>query len=128
MTEFIFRNGNLLLDMAPGPDGLLPDDAVAAYKQFGDWIRKCYGSPVGQEHGTGYHILWRTEKPVVIDRVAIQENQRFGQRVRKYEVHVNGIKVNSDNSITDAILHRLHKDSLLGIRQLSSFQKLRHMK
>jgi hypothetical protein len=46
------RNGNLLLDMAPTPDGVIDDAAFARYKAFGDWIRACYGTPINNTRST----------------------------------------------------------------------------
>jgi len=89
------RNTNLLLDMAPTPDGVVDDEAFARYKEFGDWIRECYGP--GQElnetgPGAGFEfemLLHNSSEPLAgvdVDRVVIQEDQNQGERIREYSV------------------------------------------
>ena len=69
------------------PDGSLPTDAVARYKEFGDWIRACYGTPVASTSGQGatYTVSWA--QPLSVDRVVITEAQEFGELVRAYTIY-----------------------------------------
>lgn len=80
------RNGNLLLDFAPQPDGLLPPDAVQRYKEFGDWIRSCYGRPLASTQGVGFSFVIALPAPTAVDRIVIQEDQAYGELVRAYSV------------------------------------------
>jgi alpha-L-fucosidase len=77
--------GNLLLDFAPGPDGFLPANAVARYKEIGDWVRACYGSPVVSGQGIGVNVSIAING-TVIDRAVIREDQAFGERIRAYSI------------------------------------------
>ena len=54
------------------------------YKEFGDWIRTCYGTPVAQTSGSGLTFTLNVTKPV--DRIIIREDLSQGQRVRQYVV------------------------------------------
>ncbi len=75
-----------MLDFAPGPDGSLPAHAVARYKQFGDWIRQCYGKAVASTSGSGVTYTALLPPDVMVDRAVIQEDQTSGEHVRLYEI------------------------------------------
>ena len=83
MTSYL---GNLLLDFAPQPNGLLPTNAVQRYKEFGDWIRTCYGKAIASTKGTGTSFILQLETPVEVDRIVVQEDQYYGELVRSYTV------------------------------------------
>jgi alpha-L-fucosidase len=80
------------LGFAPLRSGLIPLDQVSRAKEFGDWIRTCYGNPAGSAnisrtkggHDTTFTILLK--KPSAVDRVLIQEDISYGQRIREYQV------------------------------------------
>ena len=82
------------LGFAPLRSGLIPPGQVSRAKEFGDWIRKCYDSPAGSANMTSnegddefdstFTILFKI--PSAVDRVLIQENIRYGQRIRSYIV------------------------------------------
>eukprot|EP01051_Picozoa_sp_SAG22_P000042 SAG22_NODE_1_length_62449_cov_158.689270_42_plen_66_part_00 len=40
-------NGHLEIDFAIDRHGTVDPVHAAAYKGFGDWVRSCYGAPVG---------------------------------------------------------------------------------
>lgn len=93
----IGRNCNMELGFHPNYDGVLPEEHVAAVRQFGEWVSSCYGGaplaassaasvaqnsslvlplrmPVGQQGDS---------KP---NRVVLAENQTAGQRVRQWSL------------------------------------------
>jgi len=86
------NNGVLELDFAIDRSGRVHYTHAARYKEFGDWIRSCYGNPLGKTDGTGVEYIIEFTSSVVIDRVVIQEDQRHGQRVREYFVEYMGIE------------------------------------
>ena len=65
-------------------DGVVEPAHAQRYKQFGDWIRTCYGTPVAQTGGSSDVITLQVTKPV--DRIVISEDLSKGQRVRQYVV------------------------------------------
>ena len=67
--------------------GLVDPRHAARYKEFGDWVRSCYGSPVAETAGNGavFHLPVPSAG-ATIDRVVIRENQKFGQRIRAWHV------------------------------------------
>ena len=69
------RNGFLMMDFGPDKDGLIAPDQVAAYKRFGDWIRRCYGFAVASARGTvatNQTLLIRIPNGTRVDRVMIR--------------------------------------------------------
>jgi hypothetical protein len=74
--------------------GLVDDAAFARYKEFGDWIRACYGpANVLAEAFNGTDTLSVTlGQPggggVSVDRVVIQEDQSKGEFIAAYTVQV----------------------------------------
>eukprot|EP01012_Entosiphon_sulcatum_P023067 TRINITY_DN28054_c0_g1_i1.p2 TRINITY_DN28054_c0_g1~~TRINITY_DN28054_c0_g1_i1.p2 ORF type:complete len:452 (+),score=93.83 TRINITY_DN28054_c0_g1_i1:50-1405(+) len=82
------QNGLLELDFAIDRTGRVDPQHAARYKEFGDWIRACYGKPVATTSGTGTSFTLTIPKGSQVDRVIIQEDQSQGQRIRSYEVDV----------------------------------------
>lgn len=81
------RNTVMELDFAIDRRGQVDASHAALYKQFGDWIRQCYGSPLaaGELDGNGGTVL-EIEAKAPVDRVVLQEDQRDGQLVLEYQV------------------------------------------
>lgn len=82
------RNSNLLLDIAPTPEGVVDDAAVARYREFGDWIRGCYG-PGQESNSTGAvagSVIELELGNKMVDRVVIREDQKAGELIRSYQV------------------------------------------
>ena len=63
LVDCISMGGNLLLDIAPKPDGTIPEEQVAILKDLGRWTDKhktaIYGTRAGIPHGhfNGYTAL-----------------------------------------------------------------------
>jgi len=78
------------LDFAIDRDGLVNKVHADRYREFGNWIRKCYSSPYDATitshdlHDGNYVYDVTFKKPVLIDRVSIREDIRYGQRVRSF--------------------------------------------
>ena len=74
------RNTLLMMDFAPNPDGLIAPDQVQRYKEFGDYIRSCYGGePVAEVSNFTLHpapsasVSISVRPSDSVDRVVIQE-------------------------------------------------------
>merc|ERR1711924_557665 len=78
------------IDFAIDRTGGVDPKHAAAYKQFGDWIRSCYGTPVA--HGsmpkgqTSFELSFASAS---IDRVLMEEDQTRGQLIIDYIVEAN---------------------------------------
>merc|ERR1712098_978739 len=73
-------------------DGLVEDTHAAVYKQLGDWVRSCYGSPLSSTSGLGSSFVLTLAKGDVFDRFQLREETVVGQRVRNYTIEssING--------------------------------------
>ena len=84
-------NGHLEIDFAIDRTGGIDPVHAAAYKQFGNWITSCYGSPLAtgsipQKSNTVTVSLPGGNAGSIIDRVAMVEDQTTGQNVINYLV------------------------------------------
>jgi alpha-L-fucosidase len=90
MTKYVTsvgRNTNMLLGIVIDDKGLVPEADVKRIEQFGKTIRTHYGTPFRKTAGTGTEFVIRLEQPTSIDRIVIQEDITFGERVLEYKVH-----------------------------------------
>ncbi|CAK9036940.1 unnamed protein product [Durusdinium trenchii] len=65
-------------------DGLVEESHALVYRQLGNWVRNCYGSPLAVTSGTGIVFTLTLQAGQIFDRIQIQENIVLGQRVRNY--------------------------------------------
>ena len=80
------RNATLIMGLTPDPDGLMPESDVKRLAEWGVEIRRKYGTPLATNSGVGYKIEINLKKPQRVDRVIIQEEIAFGERIRKYRI------------------------------------------
>lgn len=82
------RGANLLLNFAPDPRGLIPDDAVARAQEFGDEIRRRFATPIAETKGKGSVVTLDLGKPTIIDHVVVMEDLADGQKIAKHSIEV----------------------------------------
>ena len=96
--QSVGRSCGLELNFAPMPDGSLAPNFVQRFKEFGGWIKACYGidaavkgtkTPVGSAStaalGTSsVQISLRANGSA--DRLVLQEDLAYGQRIRRFNV------------------------------------------
>lgn len=106
--QSVGRNTVMELDFAIAPTGQLDPSHSALYKQFGSWIRSCYGRPVS-------NVTLAPEKTlpvklytvtidvgqVGIDRIMLSEDQSQGQRIHRYRV--SSIGTNATLSVGQSV-------------------------
>jgi alpha-L-fucosidase len=80
------RGAQLLLNIPADRRGHMPDPDFARAREFGDEIRRRFGKSVAETHGDGPHVELQFAQPARIDHVILQEDCRFGQRVRAFRV------------------------------------------
>jgi alpha-L-fucosidase len=78
------RGAQLLLNVPPNRDGVIPEPDVALLKSFGDEIKRRFSQPLAQKSGTGSTLTLDLQHPLRIDTVVLQEDIRGGERVRAY--------------------------------------------
>ena len=84
------QNSQLLLNIAPNATGLVPDEAVAIYSQFGAWVQSCYGAGIelASTSGSGLSMTIALPFSQIVDRVVLQEDQSGGEQVWAYSIEV----------------------------------------
>ena len=80
------RNCNLLLNATPDTTGLIPEEIVPHYVNFGKEIRRRFDKPVAATRGEGSTVELVLQRPAPIDHVMLMEDIAHGERVRAYEV------------------------------------------
>jgi alpha-L-fucosidase len=76
----------LLVNIPADRRGLLPDADTARAREFGDEIRRRFGSSVAETHGSRESLTVALPSPTRIDHVILQEDCMGGQRVRAYRL------------------------------------------
>lgn len=120
------RNCLLELDLPPDRSGLIYATQAARYKQLGDFIKSCYGSPVNAKNTrTTCHGGTCTLKfgyPTSIDRIMLMEDQTNGQVIRSYQVWGRVV----DDGVTDGTLDvpwtALSNGTSIGHKKIDLFQ------
>jgi len=80
------RGAQLLLNIPADTRGHMPDADFARAREFGGEIRRRFGKSVAETAGTGARIELRWSKSTRIDHVILEEDCRYGQRVRGFRV------------------------------------------
>ncbi len=80
------RGAQLLLNVPADKRGHMPDADFARAREFGEEIRRRFGKSIAQTAGTGTQIELRLAKSARVDHVILEEDCRFGQRVRGFRV------------------------------------------
>ncbi len=78
------RNTNMLLGIVIDDRGLVPDADVQRIEEYGNEIRKQFGSPFKQTLGKGTEYTIKFNNPTKIDRAIIQEDISKGERILEY--------------------------------------------
>ncbi len=80
------RGAQLLLNIPPNRRGRMADADFARAKEFGDEIRRRFGKSVVETQGSGERIVLKVGDQAQIDHVILEEDLRFGQRVRAFRL------------------------------------------
>jgi len=111
------RGALLLLNAAPDTTGLIPQEDVILYKQFGEELKKRFGKCkcIGYTSGNGESLELEFDTVTKVDHVIIQENIIFGERVKKYAIEgsINGEWI------------ELAKGSSIGYKRIESLGEVR---
>lgn len=97
------RGAQLLLNVPPNRDGRIADEDFARAKEFGDEIRRRFSASEAEISGTGERLVLHFGGPARVDHILLQEDCRFGQRVRAFRLEANSgdrwITLNTGSSI-----------------------------
>eukprot|EP01137_Pigoraptor_chileana_P032400 Opistho-2@21706 len=78
---------NLLMDISPDTDGLVPEDHTTLYTQLGQYIDKFGRSAtIASTSGAGKEVVLRIHPTATVGAVLIREDISLGQRIRSYVI------------------------------------------
>ena len=78
---------SLIIDIAPFPNGTVPDEQVAAAASLGSFVTACYSNPIVQTSGSGQTLISLTPSAAItIDRVLVSEGISHGQLIRSFTI------------------------------------------
>lgn len=99
------RGANLLLNVTPNKDGLIPDEDFQRIKAFGDEVRMRFSKPVAQTEGNG-PLVQLNLNGKRIDHIVVMENIKQGERVLAYTIE--GLSANKWRKVDEgtAIGHK----------------------
>ena len=80
------RGAQLLLNIPPDRTGHVAAGDAARAREFGDEIRRRFGTSLGETHGQGREVVLRLASPSAVDHVVIEEDLRGGERVWAYRL------------------------------------------
>jgi len=83
------RNGNLLLNVGPNSDGLIPEADLQRCREFGAEIQRRYGKSVAETSGRGDVVELKLAQPTEIEHVILMEEIAEGERIRAFVVEGN---------------------------------------
>ncbi|QDH81548.1 alpha-L-fucosidase [Echinicola soli] len=78
------HNSTLILGIAPDERGLVPNKDVERMREFGDEISARFNDALAKVSGTGKEISVPLGKSLEVGTVVIEEDVRFGERVREF--------------------------------------------
>ncbi len=104
------RNSTLIVGLTPDKRGLIPDPDVRRCVEWGTAIRRMFGHPVGRGSGRGDELVLTLPAPVAFDFIVLQEDIRWGERVREYVVEAKRAGLWSEIASGTCIGHkRIHR-------------------
>jgi len=106
------RGTVLLLNAAPDTTGLIPQEDMELYRQFGNEIKRRFCNPIASTSGRGFILKMKLQKPTRIDHIILQEDIVFGERVRQYVVEGN----------TPVGWQELAKGASVGYKRIEQFE------
>lgn len=80
------HNTSLIMGLTPNADGLLPQADVWRLKEWGDEIKRRFGSPRAETSGNGKRLTLKLKERTHINHIVLQEDIAQGERVREFVV------------------------------------------
>lgn len=91
LVDIVAKGGNFLLNVGPGPDGKLPEDAVKRMKEIGAWMRvngdAIYDSRPVYPYSDGNLRYTQGKDGTIYAIVLLEEDELF-----PHLININGIK------------------------------------
>lgn len=105
------HGATLLLNAAPDRRGLLPEADVQRLREFGDEIRRRFGSSLAETEGRGETVELRLPPGTLVDHAVIMEDIAYGERVLEYVLE----------AYADGAWTELKRGSAIGHKKIDAF-------
>lgn len=109
--QSVGRGANMMIGMAIDTRGLVPDADARRFEQFGNEVRRRFGTPLAETSGRGNEVTLDLGRARLIDHVVVMEDIAQGQRVRRYEIEGQignrWVRLASGRSIGHKAIHRV---------------------
>jgi len=95
------NGANLLINIGPDRRGLLPETDSRRLIEFGDEIRRRFGSPIPAEHtfiDEGCTLKFSEER--LVNHLVLREDLSGGEKIKSYDVYAKGRRI-----YTRAMIH-----------------------
>ena len=80
------RGAQLLLNVTPDRTGHIPAADAARVREFGDEVRRRFGTPLAETVGMGRVVTLRLPEARRVDHIVLREDLSGGERVRAYRL------------------------------------------
>ncbi len=109
------RNCNLILNAAPRQDGLVADEEMNIYAEFGRRIKARYANRLAKTEGTGERIDLEIPKDGgPVNQVVLMERIERGERIRKFEIE----------ALSGGQWKKIYAGSCVGHKHIVRFDKI----
>ena len=109
------RNCNLILNAAPQPDGLIAEDEMKIYAEFGRLIKGRYANKICATEGEGNSVELAIPKDKgPVNQVILMERIERGERVREFTVEAQ----------SGGEWREIYKGSCIGHKHIFRFDKI----
>ena len=90
--ETIGRGAGLIVNLTPDRQGIIPDNLVAAAKEYGMEIKRQFSNPIALSNAKDPLQTFRFKKPKTFNQVVTMEDLQAGQKISEYiiEAQVDG--------------------------------------
>ncbi|MFD0962022.1 alpha-L-fucosidase [Paenibacillus chungangensis] len=89
--QSVGRGCNLLLNIGPDREGLLPAPDVERLKELGEEIKQRFGHPLAtleQCERSGNQWIYRTDTAHLLDHIVVQEDLTEGECIRSFKITI----------------------------------------
>jgi alpha-L-fucosidase len=118
--ESVGRGANLLLNLTPDTSGAIPADETASAREFGDWVRSSFRTPIASARNSGGQATLTWSKPRPVNHAVLMENIARGQRILQYEIEAlsdgKWLKVGGGKTIGYKRIERFREVTASGLR------------
>ena len=110
------RNCNLLLNAAPQPNGLIAENEMKIYAEFGRRIKQRYSNKLCGTEGEGENLELAVPKDAgPVNQITLAERIEFGERVREFTLEAKSGNGN---------WREIYKGSCIGHKHIVRFDRI----